>query len=306
MMIFRTEKKEPLERQVVNNSITYSACPLCDSKNIYKKGNIKYPKYTYYSSVRDFDLAMISELWQCNSCNSAFVQNILPEEESIKLYTEDVGHQTGWIENTFEIQKHHVVINALDKLLIKGMRVLDIGCSTGKFLDFAKQKECITFGIEYSNTCLELLKINGHVGYSNLKEVDGHFDLITGFDLIEHIYNVPDFLNLCLSKLSLGGYIAFLTGDISCLTAKLTGANWWYVRFPQHIIFPSPNYFQLHPEIQVVNCLPTYATAKYHRNLLLGLKSFAKELIQFNLTAENWTIADHVLIIAQKKDSKSA
>jgi SAM-dependent methyltransferase len=302
MMMFRTEKKDNFKKQIESTYTRYLECPLCNNKSIYKKGNINYPAHAHYSSDREVDFALTTELWQCSNCKSAFVQNILPEEESIKLYTEDIGHQTGWIEDSFEIQKHEVVINTLDNLLDKGMRVLDIGCSTGKFLDFAKQKGCITFGVEYSKTCLDLLKINGHIGYSILKEVDGSFDLITGFDLIEHIYNVPDFLNICLSKLAPGGYIAFLTGDISCFPAKFTSANWWYVRFPQHIVFPSLNYFKLHPQIKVVNWLPTYASAKHHRDQLLGLKSFVKELAQFNLTAENWTIPDHTLIILKKND----
>jgi 2-polyprenyl-3-methyl-5-hydroxy-6-metoxy-1,4-benzoquinol methylase len=285
----------------IHNNLKHNYCPLCGSHQIRKQGSIKYYSKIFYSSVA-VKMLITPELWKCDDCNSGFLQNAVPLEQSIELYK--LGNSDGrWSTKPFEKHKTNIVVKTCENLLKKNLRVLDIGCSVGAFLDFAKLKGCVTYGVEYSQNCVNLLKEKGHIASSNIDELDGNFDIITGFDLVEHLYNVPEFLDSCLARLSPQGYLIFVTGDISCLPAKLANSNWWYVRFPEHIVFPSRKYFEHHPQLELVNWISTHAGIEYQQPVVKLIKSNIKELfILSDFTAFHTPIADHALIIMKKRN----
>lgn len=285
----------------ITNSLRYEQCPLCGSVAIKKIGNINLFSPTSYST-EIVSMMFLPELWDCGICDSAFVQNAVPEATSVSLYKQGKSNKKYATVNC-EQPKTKVVTQTLDRLFKKDIRVLDVGCNTGELLDFARNRGCKTFGVEYSQDSLALLKEKGHVAYSNTKEVDGLFDVITAFDLIEHLYNLNEFLDTCFQVLSPGGCLVFLTGDISCFWAKFTGSNWWYVRHPEHITFASKKYFELHPKFQVVDWIPTYADRVYDRPKLRVLFSIAKRLLLGDYCGLPALSSDHALIVLKRKNS---
>lgn len=285
----------------IENNLSYKHCPLCGSFAIQKIGSINYFSPTSYST-EIVSMMSLPELWNCGICNSAFVQNAVPEATSVALYTQGKSNKKYATVNC-EQPKTKVVTQTLDMLFKKDIRVLDVGCNTGELLDFARNRGCKTFGVEYSQDSLALLKDKGHVAFSSIKEIDGLFDIITAFDLIEHLYNLNDFLDTCFNVLSPGGCLIFLTGDISCFWAKLTRSNWWYVRHPEHITFPSKKYFELHPKFQVVDWIPTYADRVYDRPKLRVLMSIAKRLFLGDYSGLPALSSDHALIILKRRNS---
>ena len=286
----------------INNNLRYNHCPLCGGTTIHKLGNINYSSPVYYSTEQVL-MRFIPELWKCKICNSGFVQNAVPEVESISLYSSGEAAKR-WSDNlTFEQSKTRVVVETLERFLNRDIRLLDVGCNTGELLDFAKTRGCKTFGIEYSQLSLDLLKQKGHIAYSKVSEIDSSFEIITAFDLVEHLYDVPGFLNICFERLSPDGCLVFLTGDISCFSARLTGSNWWYVRYPEHITFPSRKYFELHPKFQVVDWIPTYAAPYYEQPMLGAVKSTAKALLAGNYSALPSLRPDHALIVLKCRNS---
>jgi 2-polyprenyl-3-methyl-5-hydroxy-6-metoxy-1,4-benzoquinol methylase len=280
---------------VVDNSLKFDFCPLCNSQEISKIGDINYfYPISYVSNI--INLTITPELWNCNNCNSIFTQNIIPENQSIKLYS--MGEKV-WSPYKFETHKTELVIKKLSQLLKKDLHVLDIGCDSGSFLDFAQEKGCKTFGVEYSQNSLKILKQKGHVGYSTIDDAEGLFDVITAFDVIEHIYNVPSFIDKCLSKLSPNGYLVFLTGNPSSLPAKVTKSNWWYMRCPEHIVCPSHEYFTMHSQVKLFDWIPTFAGKAHQRRIVNSVKFILKELLKFNFSGLHWSVPDHALIILQ-------
>jgi len=70
------------------------------------------------------------------------------------------------------------------------MKILDIGCSYGHFLDIMKRKGYETSGVEINETLYERLKRQGiHEVFRSLEEVQGKFQVIT---LIDSLYCVAD------------------------------------------------------------------------------------------------------------------
>lgn len=284
----------------INNVHQFIKCPFCESLKIYKIGNIEYFQPLYYSSV-EVVTTKIPELWKCKQCNSAFVQNIVDEADSIFLYQQ--GESSKRFGTGFSYQlKTDVVAENLMRFLDKGIRILDVGCNTGEILDFAKSRGCETFGLEYSLDSLNQLRNKGHKCYSHLNEVNELFDIITAFDLVEHLYNLPSFIETCLNFLSPNGHIIFLTGDINCIWARLTRENWWYVRYCEHIMFPSKKYFESHSKIQLVSWLSSYADRAYDRPKHLVAMSTLKRVLLGNYSGLPALTPDHVLIIFKHKD----
>lgn len=287
----------------IDNNSRYSECNLCGSSKIFKINSIIYNKPTHYSS-NEIVISKQPELWKCNNCRSLFVQNAVQEIDSIKLYSEGKSSERWSSNSSFEEQKSKNIVNILGSILKNKINVLDIGCNTGELLDFAQRQGCKTFGVEYSRTSLELTKSKGHIAFSNSDEIESRlFDVITAFDLIEHLYDIPSFLNDCYNRLSLGGYLVLLTGNIHSLSSFLLGSNWWYVKYPEHIVFPSRKYFESHTRFQVVNWLRVYHSRSFEYPIISTMKFVLSCLIKQQIYSGIPSFQpDHVLIVLRRKN----
>ena len=65
----------------------------------------------------------------------------------------------------------------------------------------------------------------------------GEVDVITLFDVIEHLPQPRETLALCSRHLKPGGVIVLTTGDFAALTARWAGAKWRLMTPPQHLWF---------------------------------------------------------------------
>lgn len=108
---------------------------------------------------------------------------------------------------------HKKVISYLDG---KAGKVLDIGCGVGNFLAHAQSKGWECYGIDFDRDAIEAGKRTfglENLYVADLKEfADSHkgntFDLITAFDVFEHIDNHREFMTLIRSLLSENGSLA--------------------------------------------------------------------------------------------------
>lgn len=203
------------------------------------------------------------ELWECSGCQSWFVQNVLTEVSARQLYS--VGDSTSrWSTVPFEEQKPAEIVAELSRLFTRGKNHLDVGCNAGGLLDFARARGCETTGVDYSATTRDVIERKGHRWSPSLDAVERNdFDVITAFDLIEHLYDVESFLEQCQLRLRPGGRLVILTGNKSCLSARLTRQHWWYAAYPEHIVFPSIHFFNRHSTYRLERFIPTYASKAY-------------------------------------------
>jgi len=282
----------------VDNNLVHSKCPFCFSCNVGKIGDIRYFEPLVFSSGK-LELARTPELWVCRHCESRFSQYAIPESEAAALYTSGAGGDR-WISKHFEEEKTIGVTKILESIFFKGCRVLDVGCNTGEFLDFACSCGCVTVGVEFSTESREIVQAKGHECYSTIADAKGEFDVITGFDLVEHLYDMNGFLSQCWLKLKSKGHVAILTGNVSCLSSIMTGPNWWYVRFPEHIMFPSKKYFYSLEKFLVRTWFQTYAGKKYESSLWSKLFSLYKGIQYRNYMAQPSFVPDHTFVVLNK------
>lgn len=117
----------------------------------------------------------------------------------------------------------------------RGGRVLDIGCSTGVFLDLYKEAGCDTWGVESSGSA----SVAGEKGhkiikgfFENVKLPKNYFDLVILNHTLEHMDDPLRVLKEVHDILKRDGIVFVDVPNAGGLGAKLLGKDWPY-RLPK-------------------------------------------------------------------------
>lgn len=124
--------------------------------------------------------------------------------------------------------------------------LLDVGCSTGIFLDEMRSAGWAPLGIEinpdaarYARTRFGLPVLEG-----DLLELDlpaAGFDAITMWDVLEHTFDPPHILARACQLLRPGGLLALTFPSWESLDRRLFGRYWVGFDAPRHLhVFPQP------------------------------------------------------------------
>lgn len=284
----------------IENNYRNSTCPFCKSSHLQKIEDLKYGGVIEFST-HTIKLKHTPELWKCSNCNSAFTQNAIPPDVAENLYATGEGSKR-WTATEFVKDKTNKLIEGLQKFIIKkDAKILDIGCNTGEFLDYAKAHGNKTFGLEICAESCDILKKKGHVAYQFPREVNDTFDLITAFDVVEHLYDPSAFFASVLNMLNPKGYLAILTGNPLSRPAKFLKGKWWYYNYPEHVGFPSPEYFAKISGFKQVHQLQTYASKEHENvNLVVKYKDIVTKLINSSYAGMPVYAPDHQFVVLQK------
>jgi SAM-dependent methyltransferase len=128
---------------------------------------------------------------------------------------------------TFE---HH--LEPLERLTgpPNGRPLLDVGCYTGIFVEIATRHGWEAWGVEPSRWAVEHAHAHGlHVVPGTLDTADlpeAHFDVVTMWDVIEHVADPRETLQQAHRLLKPDGLLVVHTIDIDSIFAQLMGARW--------------------------------------------------------------------------------
>lgn len=292
MMMCKTKIK-------LNNDLYYDHCPICLSKQIGFIGSITYSPKLYFSTF-EIEVSKTPELWSCKQCDSRFTQNAIKQNDAEFLYS-DSDSDMRWGEFKVEQQIPYNVVKELEQYF-KGGNILDIGAGSGSLLDYAKKLNCTTFAMEISRSTQQRLAEKGHSIIADLdKAQDESFDVITAFDLIEHLYDVPNFINDIFKKIKKNGHLIVHTGNSRSLSSLLAGSKWWYVSYPEHVVFPSKKYFLHLKNFELIKCKKVFANTIHEKTLMDRLKNIMLNLLHKKYTGLPSLFADHNLFILRRK-----
>jgi len=118
--------------------------------------------------------------------------------------------------------------------------LLDVGCYTGVFVEIATRHGWDAWGVEPSRWAVEQARARGlHVTPGMLETADlpeAYFDVVTMWDVIEHVTDPLGTLEQAYRLLKPGGLVVVHTIDIDSLFARLMGARWpWLMQM--HIYY---------------------------------------------------------------------
>jgi 2-polyprenyl-3-methyl-5-hydroxy-6-metoxy-1,4-benzoquinol methylase len=120
-------------------------------------------------------------------------------------------------------------------------RLLDVGCHVGTFLTLAEQAGYEVAGVEPSRWASEIARgrIGGGVHCGAVEDApmpEGGYDVITLWDVIEHLPDPALDIRAIHGALRPGGVFAVSTMDVDALFARLAGRRWpWYMQM--HLVY---------------------------------------------------------------------
>jgi 2-polyprenyl-3-methyl-5-hydroxy-6-metoxy-1,4-benzoquinol methylase len=123
-----------------------------------------------------------------------------------------------------------------------GARILDVGCGPGAFLDVAAGHGLEAYGVEIGTSSWQLanLRHSNHVHLGDLNSAvfrDDFFDLVTMFDVIEHLEDPLSTLQEVRRILKVGGTTCIVTPNISSINARLLGTHWYQYKPDEHLFY---------------------------------------------------------------------
>lgn len=299
--LLSSKPEETLDGLIVQNTESHSECPFCGGKRIYSAGEINYPNPIIFADTKII-LARDAELWKCKNCESGFVQNSVLEEDAAEFYSNE---KTGrWSSaQSFMSRRTSQVVDAIRAQIKPGMRVLDIGCSNGTFLDFASELGCETYGVEFSEEAIAVASAKGHICCQAIDDLDQTllFDAVFCFDVIEHVYDVEGLIKRLAKLVKSSGLLFILIGDIQCTNANKHGSSWWYVHYPEHIRFPSVEYFSTMQDFELLAVHKTYALQWQDGKLKWKLRNIIEKKLNKEYYGMPSLSPDHMLVVLRKK-----
>ncbi len=212
-------------KQKVTKSHTETKC-IC--------GSIKYDTII---SNNDFKIIM------CTKCN---LSRTYPPCELNELYSgkEHIQH---YVKNKKLFLSFMKKIFKEVQIFKKGGKLLEIGCSVGYLLEIAKKEDFEVYGIELNSAAVEFA--NNMLGENvvknkTLKEAnfdDNFFDVVVMNHVLEHIPDIPEFLNEAHRILKIGGILVISVPNFGSLIARIQKEKW-------HGLVPAQHMWQFTPK----------------------------------------------------------
>jgi SAM-dependent methyltransferase len=209
-------------------------CPLCGSdryKVLYLPKVIINDPAKLYGAASGIQGAQT--IVQCLDCPMIYENPCFPEEDIIAGYSasNEAGHDS---QRAMRAQSFLKALVSLKKLLPPpGSKVLDVGTAGGAFLEAAQDFGYDAYGLEPSRYLVEQgkkrgLNIEQGTIQSNPLKPDT-FDLITFWDVIEHLAQPKRDLKAIRPLLKKDGVLMINYPDIGTWMAKLAGSRFWWL-----------------------------------------------------------------------------
>lgn len=181
-----------------------SKCPVCLEATKEEQKFIK----DYQSSEGNFSL------YECFKCETQYWMPFKnPGAEWYEKNYVRIGNKF-----VFEdvLATYHKVFLNFNRGLVKGIRLLDLGCGTGKFISEAEKLGADVWGVDFDSRTKEIIKLK--FGIDNVfgmpldeffqKSDLPKFDYITAFEVFEHLDNSRRFLKNINNLLKPNGILA--------------------------------------------------------------------------------------------------
>lgn len=127
----------------------------------------------------------------------------------------------------------------------KGLKLLDFGCGSDRFLNQARELGWQTLGVDFYPKTLELIRRSGHQGLLMSPTVwqeieDSSLDLVRMNHVLEHLYHPQEVLTALKTKMKPGGKLHIAIPNPDSLSYKIFRDRWFGLDCPRHIMLYTP------------------------------------------------------------------
>lgn len=199
----------------------------------------------FSTDIQDFirDMVQGYDLIKCNSCEVVFANPF--KEPPAEFYTnaKDVGSEERHQKiNSFRTS--HPANECPQLKQGQGLKLLDLGCGNGAFVEFAEKRGFECYGLDIDQTSIKgarsrNLNAQFENGFISDLEHFSHFpkkyDIITMFEVFEHIDKPLDMISKIRSLLTDNGYFIGSLPNINRF--KMWKYNMNYERPPYHLTY---------------------------------------------------------------------
>ena len=182
------------------------------------------------------------QLVRCNACNLVWLQDPPPPGEMWQHYGADYDRSVAtagadpnrWRERRETVLKYK-----------SGGSLLDLGCSSGGFLESIGGPSWRLYGVEMSDEVAARAKaLTGaevFVGdVLDARYAAESFDVITCFHVFEHLYHPREVLEKVSLWLKPGGIFYVNVPNIDSAGARIFNSYWYALELPRHLYHFSP------------------------------------------------------------------
>ncbi len=196
---------------------------------------------------------------RCPSCGFVYVTPRYSDDSIHTLYDEDYwrsdspktkGYASYADEAPLYLKTFRRRMRFVKRYLKPGARILDVGCAAGYFLRVANAEGYDGYGVEVSAAIAreareELGEDRVWVGMLDSLPDDerfqpGSFDLVTMWDVIEHVPDPQDLLRQARRLLKPSGHLILETQNVDSRFAKKLGPRWHHFKHEEHIYHFNP------------------------------------------------------------------
>lgn len=200
--------------------------------------------------VRPLLVKNACQLQRCTRCDHIFVAPQPKEEEMTGLYSFAAGYQkqstVRYSENQVFPRKARRSLEQITRHVPSGGTLLDVGCSSGRFLFLARRHGYRVQGVELNPDTAAIARANGLPVFVGKLEAAGFppasFDVVHLGDIIEHVRDPASLLDQVRELLKPGGIAIIVTPNHDALFPRATyalyravGVPWSHPTPPHHL-----------------------------------------------------------------------
>ena len=244
-------------------------CPACSERLYVELGPTCYQRaYEFPRGIVQLDESVRKQkfLVECKTCGVLY-NRLIPKQETLDFLYNVPGRENVWKFNTDGRRTRQKLALLATLKSEKTPRVLDVGCYTGEFLSMLPEN-WTKHGADPNGAALDVARRrmpSGHFFPGRLQDLAdstelGAYDLISLWDVAEHLDDADAAFRKISSLLAKGGLLVLETGDTNSNVAKVMRQGWYYVNSLEHFTFFNEKTFRkLLPKygLKIVSCTPT-------------------------------------------------
>jgi SAM-dependent methyltransferase len=204
-----------------------------------------------YLTLNDRFSGEAFKLVACKQCGLLFLNPQPNEDEIAQYYPQDYEpyvkpgtHGADDLPADVRLALS-IYLDFVEKYAPRRGRLLDVGCATGNFLAAAQTRGWEVTGVEFvevaAKVAIEQYGLDVKIGaLESAKLLEESYNLITLWDVLEHLPNPRETLERCWKLLAPGGLIIFSVPNLKSFDRYLFGKRWIGWEAPRHFhLFPA-------------------------------------------------------------------